>query len=97
MLDKPAKPSRPSRDETTLMETGFKRPLIPIVLSLMLGLGAAAWGFEITGIWLIAGLAGLLAVMFLVYYLGFLRASQDTSHNGNDGSTDLGQGNKDSH
>lgn len=60
------RPGAPDR-ETRAPMAGVKRPLIPLVLALMLGLLAAAWGWHISEFWLVAGLAGLLAVMFLCY------------------------------
>jgi hypothetical protein len=55
----PASPGRP----------GVKRPLVPLVAALMLGLVAAAWGVRIPKSWLVAGLAGLLIIMLW----GFVR------------------------
>ena len=45
----------------------IKRPLLPLVLALMLGLAAAAWGVSLPRTWLVAILAGLLAVMLLLF------------------------------
>lgn len=75
MPDKPADTGRPSRDEGFLSGLGVKRPLVPVVLALMLGLAAAAWGFTVPRTWLIAGLAGLLAVLVLLYGRGSVRGS----------------------
>lgn len=46
---------------------GVKRPLVPLVMALMLGLAAAAWGVRIPGVWLVAALAGLLVIMLWGY------------------------------
>ncbi len=46
----------------------MKRPLVPVVLALMLGLAAAAWGVQIPGGWLLAGLAALLVIMLLLFF-----------------------------
>jgi len=85
MPDKPAEPGRPCRDETTLTGIGVKRPLVPVVMGLMLGLLAAAWGFKIPGRWLGAGLAGLLAVLVLLYGWGSVRGSKDQGSDSTDG------------
>jgi|WetSurMetagenome_2_1015567.scaffolds.fasta_scaffold51622_2 hypothetical protein len=45
----------------------MKRPLVPVVLALMVGLTAAAWGVQIPGGWLLAGLAALLVIMLLLF------------------------------
>lgn len=90
MTDKPAEPGRAFKDEHPVTGTGVKRPLVLVVLSLLLGLVAAAWGLKITRIWLVAGLAGLLAVLFLVYFLGYYRGSQDQRGKDNEGPTKLG-------
>ncbi len=43
-----------------------KRPLVLVVLALMVGLAAAAWGLKAPGTWLVAALAGLwVALLFL--------------------------------
>ncbi len=44
---------------------GVKRPLLPLVLALMAGLTAAAWGLEIPEFWLSAGAAVLLGLLAL--------------------------------
>lgn len=46
----------------------WKRPLIPVVLALMAGLAAGAWGLEIPGKWLVAGLALLWGLLGLCYW-----------------------------
>jgi len=51
----------------------------------MLGLAAAAWGLKVTGTWLVIGLAGLLAVLFLVYGLGSVGGSQNQRRDGREG------------
>jgi hypothetical protein len=70
MLEKQEKPSRPLRNDSPVRGTGVKRPLVVVVLAMMVGLAAAAWGLKVTGTWLVIGLAGLLAVLLLVYGLG---------------------------
>ena len=45
----------------------MKRPLVPVVLAVMLGLAAAAWGVRLPGGWLLAGLAALLVIMVLLF------------------------------
>ena len=77
MPDKPVHPGRAVRDQTFLSGTGVKRPLAPLVLALMAGLAAAAWGFEVPESWLLAGLAGLLAVLVLLYVRGEAPQAQD--------------------
>ena len=77
MPEKQGEPGRPLRDGTPVLGTGVKRPLVVVVLALMLGLAAAAWGLKVTGTWLLIGLAGLLAVLFLVYGLGSVGGSQN--------------------
>ena len=69
MSDKPSAEERSSQDETANTRTGVKRPLVPVVLALMLGLGAAAWGFHVPRAWLLAGLAGLLVFLLLFWML----------------------------
>lgn len=66
MPDRAAESGRPLRDATKLSGVGVKRPLVPVVLALMVGLGAGAWGLRIPGVWLAAGLAGLLALLVLL-------------------------------
>jgi hypothetical protein len=87
MSDKPADSGRLS-DESSLTGTGVKRPLVPLVLALMLGLTAAAWGFKIPGTWLAIGLAGLLAVLGLLYGRGMIRGSKGRVRNGPDDPTE---------
>jgi len=70
MPDKPADTGRAVRDETSLSGIGVKRPLVLIVLALMAGLVAAAWGFQVPETWLVAGLVGLLAALVLLYVCG---------------------------
>ena len=77
MSEKQREPGRPFRDGTPVMGTGVKRPLVVVVLALMLGLAAAAWGLKVTGTWLVIGLAGLLAVLFLIYGLGSVGGSHN--------------------
>jgi uncharacterized membrane protein YfcA len=48
--------------------TGVKRPLVPVVLALMLGLAAGAWGVQIPRGWLALMLAVLLGAMFLWFF-----------------------------
>jgi hypothetical protein len=48
--------------------TGVKRPLVPVVLALMLGLAAAAWGVQIPRAWLVAMLAVLLVGLLLLFF-----------------------------
>ena len=57
------------RDEKTGNNgnSGVKRPLVPVVLALMLGLAAAAWGVKLPQAWLVAGLLGLLVAMAWLY------------------------------
>jgi hypothetical protein len=61
----PASPRRP----------GVKRPLVPLVMALMLGLAAAAWGVRIPTVWLVAGLAGL--IIFMLWGLVRLRSGRE--------------------
>ena len=77
MSEKQDEPGRPFKVGTPVSGTGVKRPLVVVVLALMLGLAAAAWGLKVTGTWLVIGLAGLLAVLFLVYGLGSVGGSQN--------------------
>ena len=67
MSDKPAAEKRSSQDETASPRAGVKRPLVPVVLALMLGLVAAAWGLHLPRIWLLAGLTGLLGILWLLW------------------------------
>lgn len=82
MPEKLGKPDRPSGDKTPVTGTGVKRPLVLVVLALMVGLAAAAWGLKVTGTWLVIGLAGLLGVLFLVYGLGFGGGSREQRRDG---------------
>ena len=79
MPEKQGEPGRPVKNVTG---TGVKRPLVVVVLALMVGLAAGAWGLKITGTWLIIGLAGLLGILFLVYGLGFGGGSRDQRRDG---------------
>jgi hypothetical protein len=76
MPDKENEGGSPPRNATDVPSSGVKRPLVPIVLALMLGLLGAAWGLKVSGVWLVAGLAGLFAVMVLLYVFNFFRGSQ---------------------
>ena len=69
MSDRPAAGGAAPRDEKTgnTGNSGVKRPLVPVVLALMLGLAAAAWGVQLPRAWLVAGLVGLLAAMAWLY------------------------------
>ncbi len=79
MSDEPTeRPGAPER-ETKAPMAGVKRPLAPLVVALMLGLAAAAWGVHISEFWLLAGLAGLLAVMVLGYFFTGFKASRRRS------------------
>jgi hypothetical protein len=69
MSDKPAAEEGSSRYEPAGTRTGVKRPLVPVVLALMLGLVAAAWGLHLPRTWMLAGLTGLLVVLFLLWIL----------------------------
>jgi hypothetical protein len=69
MSDKLPAEERSSQDETANPRTGVKRPLVPVVLALMLGLVAAAWGVHLPRTWLLAGLAGLLGILLLLWIL----------------------------
>ncbi len=44
-----------------------KRPVVPVILALMLGLAAAAWGVRIPRFWLVVLLAGLLVAMLVLF------------------------------
>ena len=46
----------------------MKRPLIPLVLALMVGLAAAAWGVNLPRPWLLIILAALLVIMLLLFW-----------------------------
>ena len=69
MSEKPSAEEHSSQKETTRLRTGVKRPLVPVVLALMLGLVAGAWGVHLPRIWLLAGLIGLLGILFLLWIL----------------------------
>ncbi|MFZ2088309.1 MAG: hypothetical protein WAU47_07015 [Desulfobaccales bacterium] len=62
-----------SKNQETTAGRRIKRPLIPLVLALMLGLVAAAAGLHIPRTWLAAGLAILLVVMLPLYFSPFFR------------------------
>ncbi len=47
---------------------GMKRPLIPLVLALMVGLAAAAWGVNIPRTWLLGIMAALLVIMLRLFW-----------------------------
>jgi hypothetical protein len=80
MSDEPTeRPGAPER-ETKAPMAGVKRPLVPLVLALMLGLAAAAWGVNIAEFWLVAGLAALLAVMFLGFFCTGFKESRRRSN-----------------
>ncbi len=55
---------------------GLKRPLVPLVLALMLGLAAADWGLDIPRGWLVAGLAALLLFLVLSQFSQLFRESR---------------------
>ena len=57
----------PQEETTDARDPVVKRPLVPLVFALMLGLAAAAWGVHIPKVWLMILLAGLLSVMLLLY------------------------------
>jgi hypothetical protein len=67
-----------------------KRPLVPVVLALMVGLAAAAWGFKLPGTWLVLGLAGLLVVLVLFHGFGSIRGAKDQGRHGPDEPTESG-------
>jgi hypothetical protein len=91
MTEKQAEPGHPLRDEAPLPLVGVKRPLAPVVLALMLGLAVAAWGLQVPGIWLAAGLAGLLAVLVLLYGFGLVRYAQEKDRDGPVEPTEAGR------
>lgn len=82
MPDKPAEPDQTLKDEPAFTGIGVKRPLVPVVLALMAGLTAAAWGFEVPGTWLVAGLIGLLAVLMLLQGFSSVRGSIEQGSGG---------------
>jgi len=84
MNDKQAKPGRPWKDAAGPTGIGVKRPLIPVVLALMAGLAAAAWGFKISWKWLVIGLAGLLAVLIFLHRFGSVRGPKGRGRGGLD-------------
>jgi len=84
MTDKQAESDRPLRHAAGLTGIGLKRPLIPVVLALMAGLAAAAWGFTVSGKWLVIGLAGLLAVLIFLHRFGSVRGPKDQGRGGLD-------------
>jgi hypothetical protein len=53
----------PQEETTDTKGLVVKRPLVPVVFALMVGLAAAAWGVHIPKVWLMILLAGLLALM----------------------------------
>jgi hypothetical protein len=61
------------RTEETTAARRIKRPLVPLVLALMLGLAAADAGLHIPRAWLAAGLAILLVVMLPLYFFPWFR------------------------
>jgi hypothetical protein len=67
MSDKPPAEESSTPDEGANPGIGVKRPLVPVVLALMGGLVAAAWGFHLPRTWLLAGLTGLLGILLLVW------------------------------
>jgi len=67
MTDKLSAEEGSSRDGTANARTGIKRPLVPVVLALIVGLVAAAWGLHIPRVWLVAGLGGLLGILFFLW------------------------------
>jgi hypothetical protein len=69
MSDKLSAEKSSSQAEATNPRTGVKRPLVPVVLALMVGLVAAAWGLHIPRIWLLAGLTGLLGILLVLWLL----------------------------
>ena len=69
MIKKPSAEEHASRTKPVSTRTGVKRPLVPVVLALMVGLVAAAWGLHIPKIWLFAGLTGLLGILLALWLL----------------------------
>jgi len=67
MSEKPSAENHSSQHEPGSTRTGVKRPLVPVVLALMVGLATAAWGLHIPRIWLLIGLAGLLAILLVLW------------------------------
>jgi hypothetical protein len=77
MPEKETEQGHATEEEKTTPRTGVKRPLVPVVLALMLGLAGAAWGLQIPGVWLAVALVGLLAVLIGLYFLTPFRDSAD--------------------
>jgi hypothetical protein len=69
MSEKPSAQEHASQDAPVRTRTGVKRPLVPVVLALMVGLGAAAWGLHLPRIWVLAGLGGLLGILLVLWRL----------------------------
>jgi len=69
MPDQPSAGEQSSRDETARTTTRVKRPLVPVVLALMGGLVAAAWGWHLPRTWLLVSLGGLLGILFFLCIL----------------------------
>ena len=90
MPDKATDTGRPLRDATKLSGIGVKRPLVPVVLALMVGLVAGAWGLRIPGVWLAAGLAGLLALLVLLRGCGPVSGSKDRGRKASDEPAESG-------
>jgi competence protein ComEC len=53
-----------------LKKSPVARPLVPITLALMVGLGSAAWGLHLPGFWLLWGLLGLGLTLALIWRSG---------------------------
>ncbi|MGQ9688862.1 MAG: hypothetical protein ACUVXF_08775 [Desulfobaccales bacterium] len=68
MKDDPKAGGGSSPENNDAVVTGVRRPLVPLVLALIAGLIAAAWGLEIPSPWLEVALVGLLAVLGLLRY-----------------------------
>jgi hypothetical protein len=69
MSEKPSAEEHPPPDAPASPRIRVKRPLVPVVLALMVGLAAAAWGLHIPGNLLLAGLAGLLGILLVLWIL----------------------------
>lgn len=67
MTEKPFNRETSSGVEKPVNRSGTKRPLVPLVLALMLGLAGADWGLRIPRSWLIGALAGLLVILVGLY------------------------------
>jgi hypothetical protein len=90
MPEKETEQGHATEEKKTTPGTGVKRPLVPVVLALMLGLAGAAWGLQIPGVWLVVALVGLLAVLVGLYFFLPLSGVQRTSEqNGNEEPTEL--------